>query len=118
MSQLPADDTRGRNVSDEPYLSSTEMDYLARMNLELLSELWITRDRLAVLEQVLIDNDLMKPTAVDDYVPDADTAANIETLRRVVVENVIGAMFKPDHSVETLKAQGRALAAASQHKKS
>lgn len=96
----------------EAYLDSTELDHLARMNMELLSELWIARDRIAVLEQVLADKGVIESGAVDTYVPDESMTARLDALRRITVENVIGAPFKNNHTVESLKAQGRALAAA------
>ena len=99
-----------RQPPDEPYLQSKDLDYLARMNMELLSELWIARDRIAVLEQVLAEKGVIEPDAVDAFVPDESMNKRLETLRRVVVENVIGAPYKNQHTVETLKQQGQALA--------
>ena len=95
---------------DEPYLQSTDLDYLVRMNAELLSELWIARDRIAVLEQVLVDRGVIGATDVDSYVPDDAMTERLETLRRVVVENVLGAPFKNQHTVQSLREQGRNLA--------
>ena len=74
--------------------------------------MWIARDRIAVLEQVLADKGVIESDAVDTYVPDDAMAARLETLRRITVENVLGAPFKHNHTVETLKAQGRALMSA------
>lgn len=98
---------------DEPYLESEDLDYLVRMNMELLSELWIARDRIAVLEQVLADKGLIEANAVDAFVPDNAMAERLDVLRREVVENVIGAPFKNQQTVQSLKEKGRVLAQAS-----
>lgn len=99
-----------RETPAEPYLESADLDYLVRMNTELLSELWIARDRIAVLEQVLVDKGLIGADAVDGHVPDEELSQKLATLRKIMVENVLGAPFKNDQTIETLKAQGRAMA--------
>lgn len=99
-----------RQPPSETYLESESLDYLARMNVELLSELWVVVDRLAVLEQVLVDNGLIGTGAVDNLKPTKSFQNRLEKLRHIVVGNVLGAPFKNDHTVETLKARGRALA--------
>lgn len=103
-------DKQLRQPPDESYLASTDLDYLVRMNMELLSELWIARDRIAILEQVLVDKGVVAPDAVDTYVPSEEMEARLSTLRQITVENVLGAPFKNNHTVESLKAQGRAMA--------
>ena len=105
-----------RQPADESYLKSEDVDCLVRMNMELLSELWIARDRIAVLEQLLVDKGVIEPDAVDSFVPDEGMIERLETLRRVVVENVIGAPFKNSHTVQSLREQGQALARASRAK--
>ena len=92
------------------YLASQEVEYLARMNMALLSELWITRDRLALVERLLADQKIIAPNQLDDYVPDEDFAQHLEALRSVVVENVLGAPFKNEETVASLVAKGQELA--------
>lgn len=99
-----------RETPSDPYLESTDLDYLARMNAELLSELWIARDRIAILEQVLVEKNIIDADALDRHVPDEALSNKLSTLRKIMVENVLGAPFKNSHTVESLKAQGRDMA--------
>lgn len=90
-----------------PYLKDELLDALARMNMELLSELWIARDRMAVLEQVLIDNGLIQASAVDDYVPSDAVNEKIASIRKLMVENVLAAPWRSETSVQELIEKGK-----------
>src|SRR3546814_13999506 len=57
----------------------------------LLTELWITRDRVAVLEQLLEDKKIVLPGEVDDYIPSEDFEADLERISDRMAANVIGA---------------------------
>ena len=109
MNMQTVNNTRGRVAEGETYLESKDLDYLVRMNMELLSELWIARDRIAVLEQVLIDKGIMTVGEVDNFVPDEEMTLRLEKLRTIVVENVIGAPLKNDLTVKDLISRGQAL---------
>ena len=82
-----------REQPPKPYLEGQNLDDLARMNTALLSELWIVRDRLAVLEKLLADRGVVKPGEVDTFVPDTIFAGELENLRDTMVKNVAGAPF-------------------------
>lgn len=90
-----------------PYLKDELLDALARMNMELLSELWIARDRMAVLEQILIDSGTIAPSAVDDYVPSDAVAEKLAALRKLMVESVLTAPWRSETSVEALIERGK-----------
>ncbi len=90
----------------EPYLKDQLLDSLGRMTFQLLSELWITRDRLAVVEQLLADKGVVGPREADDYTPTADFAERLEALRKLMVDNVLGAPTRQDLSVEDLAGRG------------
>ncbi|MCC5868065.1 MAG: hypothetical protein JJU27_06095 [Gammaproteobacteria bacterium] len=119
-----SDDTRGRFQSSagpsnaahrsgmrqppvESYLRAADLDFLARMNMELLAELWITRDRLAILEAVLIERGVTEVEELDTFSPTETLSKRLEQLREVMVENVLGAPFKNDNTVESLMSQGK-----------
>ena len=97
----------GRLPPDQPYLLAEHLDYLARMNMELLAELWIARDRLAVLEELVTAKGVLEPGEIDEFVPPEDFAGKLEKLRDDMVSNILGAPFKNDHTVESLVAKGR-----------
>lgn len=110
MSTQTEGNGRWREVAGEPYLASDDLDYLVRMNMELLSELWIARDRIAVLERMLVDKKVFTDGEVDSFVPDEGMKSHLENLRTIVVENVIGAPYKNDLTVNDLLSRGKALA--------
>lgn len=88
------------------YLKDELLDNLARMNFQLLSELWITRDRLAVVEQILADKGLVGAREADDYVPTAEFAEQLEAMRKLMVDNVLSAPVRHDLSVADLADKG------------
>jgi len=73
------------------YLDTSNIDDLGRMVTALLTELWITRDRLAVVEALLEEKIGLSAQEIDDYTPAADIAARIEKVRDRLVGNVVGA---------------------------
>jgi hypothetical protein len=73
------------------YLNEANIDDLGRMVTALLSELWIVRDRMAVLEELLAEHEVLKADEIDRYVPSQDVSNRIERLRDRMVANVIGA---------------------------
>jgi len=93
------------------YIGSEALDHLARMNVELLSELWIIRDRMAVLEKLLADKGVILDGAVDNFVPDAAFTERLERLRTLMVENVVGAPYRHELTVEQLKERAKTFAA-------
>lgn len=103
----PAHRSGMRQPPVESYLRGADLDFLARMNMELLAELWITRDRLAVLEAVLNDRGITQAEEVDTFVPSETLSRRLDQLREVMVENVLGAPFKNNHTVESLISQGK-----------
>lgn len=73
------------------YLGPDNVDDLGRMVTALLTELWITRDRVAVLERIIEEKGVVVPGEVNDYVPDAAFEAELSALRDRMAGNVIGA---------------------------
>jgi len=88
------------------YLGPDNVDDLGRMVTALLTELWITRDRVAVLERVLQERGIVLPGEIDDYIPDAAFEAELETLRDRMAGNVIGApLAARERSVDQILAR-------------
>jgi hypothetical protein len=73
------------------YLDAGNVDDLGRMVTALLAELWIVRDRLAVLEHIHGARIGIDPAEIDDFVPDAAFAAYLEKTRDRMVASVAGA---------------------------
>lgn len=90
-----------------PYLAADDVDRLARQNTQLMAELWIVKDRLAVLERLLADKGLLAAGEVDDTVPESDLAAQLDRERERFIRRIQG--FAPeDRTTEALKALGAA----------
>jgi hypothetical protein len=83
------------------YLDENNIDDLGRMVVALLSEVWIMRDRMAVMEELLADKTGLTSADIDAYVPGPEAAARIERLRDRMVSSVVGApLAARDRSVD------------------
>jgi len=96
--------TRTTEKPENPNLSSTEMDSLGRSQTELLSELWILRDRVLVLEHLLAEAGILQPGQIDNFAPPTELTAELDADRDSLVARVVGAGHRQKLSVEELKA--------------
>lgn len=80
--------------TDDPapaYLSNATPDELARMVLGLTEELWVLRDRVMVLEQVLTESGALNETSVDEHVPGEKLFGRLKLERQRLIKRVLGA---------------------------
>jgi hypothetical protein len=90
----------------DSYLTAENVDDLGRMTMALLAELWIVRDRMAVLEQLLVERGGLSEGAIDDYVPAAAFSAKLEQLRDRMAGAVVGApVAAQERSVDQILAR-------------
>jgi hypothetical protein len=82
-----------RKPPPAPYLNDRSVDDLARMVTALLSELWIVRDRMAILEDALTKKRVLAEGEIEAYAPDPALEAELERLRDTMVAKVAGAPF-------------------------
>ena len=66
------------------------IDKLTQALLHVASELWVARDRQAVLEQLLADGGIGASGQIDAYRPDSALAARLEAEREAFVSSVLG----------------------------
>jgi hypothetical protein len=92
----------------KPYLADERIDQLARMMFQLLSEVWIMRDRMVLMEEMLRRKGVTSSAELDAVVPDPALEQRLEALRNEMVEAVLGAPLRSQETVETLVARGRA----------
>ena len=85
-----------------PLTGDESLDRLLRMNTELLSELWILRDRVMVLENILEEKGLLDPGAVDDYAPSAEFGKVLQDERDGMVRRVTGAPWAEEFTWQSL----------------
>lgn len=73
------------------YLTQDNVDDLGRMVVALLSELWITRDRLALTEAILVEKGILSAAEVETFQPGPNLVAELEATRDRMVASVLGA---------------------------
>lgn len=90
-----------------PITGSEEMDAMMRINTELMSELWILRDRVMVLEKLLEDKGVVTRPEVNDYAPEGEFAEELDEERERFVRRVAGAPWEVEFTVESLVERGQ-----------
>jgi hypothetical protein len=92
----------------EAYTDSEKYDALVRMNTELLSELWIMRDRMMVMEHLLETRLGLAAKEIDDFDPPPELESKLLAERDALVRRVVGAPWNDHWTVESiLKNKGR-----------
>ncbi|MDX2221451.1 MAG: hypothetical protein SFV21_01805, partial [Rhodospirillaceae bacterium] len=91
----------------EPYTGDEMLDNVIRMNTELMSELWILRDRVTILEHMLQDKGVVSRKALDDFVPTGELARELTRERDALVERVVGGAWMQGYSVDSLVAKAK-----------
>jgi hypothetical protein len=91
MSPVDTLPDRGAQALRPTNLNGNDVDALGRMVMTLVTELWITRDRLAVVERILTEEGTLRVQAVDDYKPDEQFTQQLEAMRMVLSESILGA---------------------------
>jgi hypothetical protein len=91
----------------QPYTGDEMMDNLIRMNTELMSELWVLRDRVTILEHMLQEKGAISRKALDDFVPTGELAAELRRERDAMVEKIVGGAWMQGFSVDSLRAKAK-----------
>ena len=89
-----------------PLTGDESLDRLLRMNTELLSELWILRDRVMVLEKILEEKGLLDTRAIDDYAPSPEFDEALQDERDRLVQRVAGAPWNEEFTWQSLVERG------------
>jgi hypothetical protein len=84
-------DRAGGGPMTDATLDALNTDDLGRIVMALVQEVWVMRDRMAVTEKLLEVKAGITPADIDDYVQDAATRTEMEALRDLYVNRVIGA---------------------------
>ncbi|MET7879993.1 hypothetical protein [Micromonospora profundi] len=73
------------------YLENATTDDLVRMIAGLAEELWVTKDRLLVLEEILAGKDLLSDSTVDEHLPSEQLQTVLQRERTRLIKRVFGA---------------------------
>jgi hypothetical protein len=90
---MPRAGTPAARAGEHDYLVRRRVEDLAQAYLSLASELWITKDRIAVLEHVLERHGIPAATAVDAVQPEGELKARLDRMRKQWAERIAGALF-------------------------
>ena len=69
--------------------SQARIDKLTQALMHVAGELWVVRDRQAVLERLLIEGGINAPALIDNYRPDAGLAQSLETEREAFIARIL-----------------------------
>lgn len=83
------------DVAQSVPLLEARIDKLTHVLLHVAGELWVTRDRLAVLERLLAEGGLDALRLIDSHRPDAALAAKLAAEREAFVAGIL-AYLAPD----------------------
>ncbi len=73
------------------YLNEDNIDDLGRMVVALLSEFWVMRDRMAIMEALLVKAKVVGPDDIEQFSYTPEQEEEMEKLRDRIVTAVIGA---------------------------
>ncbi len=88
-----------------PILEPQDVEALGRQQIQLMTEVWILRDRVKLLEAVLESAGLLKAGQLDQMAPDATLRTALQQDRDAFVERIMG-IDPRDRTVDTLKQHG------------
>jgi len=80
-------------LDEASYLLQRRVDDLAQGFMAVTSELWIVKDRLAILEAVLAKHGIDAKAAVDAFEPTGEVKQQLDAERRAWAQRMIGALF-------------------------
>jgi hypothetical protein len=73
----------------ESNLRREDIDRLGQALLTLTSELWVTRDRVRILEAALVNAGVLAPDAVNQLQPDAALQAELNAERTRLIDALL-----------------------------
>jgi hypothetical protein len=77
----------GRNA----FFENAESDRLLAMLMQLVTEHWAVRERMLVLERLLVDKGLLEDGEIDGYRPDPDHDARWDAMSFELIQAVVEA---------------------------
>lgn len=99
----------------QQYLDERDVDEIARHNTQLIAELWIVKDRLTVLESLLVKKGLLNENEIDSVTPDGALAAALEHDRDSYIKKVLGLPGEL-RTADNLKSMGAPQASSEKNK--
>lgn len=88
------------------YLVPDDVDALARQNTALMAELWIVKDRLFALENLLQKSGVLDREQLENWKAEGDDADKLQAEREAYIARIISTPAE-DRNVETLKERAK-----------
>lgn len=77
-------------MTTRPLSAKTEADPLYQMLVNLTRELWVVKDRLLILEEVLESAGITVSELIDQHQPDEALSENLDRERALLLKRVLG----------------------------
>jgi hypothetical protein len=84
------------------YLQPEDIETLARQNVQLMTELWITKDRLFVLEDMLEKKGIIDRKIFESIEPEENLSKELEAQRVAYIKRIMG-ILPEQRTTERLK---------------
>lgn len=86
-------DLPGFKRSNPIYFESEVVDHLISIVLDLGAELWVVKDRLAHLEEVLTENNKMTLTDLQEGKPSEPLQEKLDEERKQIIKRIYGRLY-------------------------
>ncbi len=91
-SKEKTDAVRGGSAASPTYFENKIIDSLMTITLELGSALWVTKDRLRVMEALLAEHGVVTAEKIDNYQSPPEAAAEALAERNLFIERLYGTL--------------------------
>jgi hypothetical protein len=86
------------------YFKDADLDRIMAVVLNLANELWVAKDRIFVLEQLLAQRGAATTAEVDAYQPSGEAKARLEADRKEYIARVLSGLALQPKPIEEIRA--------------
>ncbi|MCS6800545.1 MAG: hypothetical protein RMM58_07075 [Chloroflexota bacterium] len=85
------------------YFDDPNLDRLMAVLITMANELWVTKDRLMILERLLAKRGSVTPEEVDHYQPNEEEKKELEAARKAYIARVLSGLTIDPRPVEEIR---------------
>ncbi|MCL6647362.1 MAG: hypothetical protein K6U89_03375 [Chloroflexi bacterium] len=85
------------------YFESPELDRFMAVVINLANELWVTKDRLFILERLLAQRGGVTPQEIDQYQPNEQERKELEEARKAYIARVLSGLTIEPRPIEEIR---------------
>lgn len=86
-------DLPGYEKGHPHYFNDQMIDHLLEICLQLAGEIWVNRDRQAVMEHLLATKGKVTPEMIEEFKPDDDMKQELKDARKVFSQRIFGSLY-------------------------